>query len=101
MKSPLPKEAYNKNAGIYKVMANPKRLEILNLLAVWEMSVDDIAETIGISKANASQHLALLRHAHLVSVRRTGLNAFYKIIDPKIVQPCHIFHDLRKEFNTI
>lgn len=82
-------------------MANPKRLEILNLLAIWEMSVDDIAETIGISKANASQHLALLRHTHLVTVRRSGLNAFYKITDPMIVRPCRIFHDLRKKINTI
>ena len=97
MKSSLSKEAYHKNAEIYKVMANPKRLEILNLLAIWEMSVDEIAETIGISKANASQHLAILRQMRLVIVRRSGLNAFYKITDPKIVRPCHIFHDLLRK----
>src|SRR3989338_4150394 len=97
MKSPLPKEAYYKNAEIYRVMANPKRLEILNLLAIWEMSVDEIAEALRISKANVSQHLALLRQTRLVVVRRKGLNAFYKITDPRIVKPCHIFHDLLRK----
>ena len=94
IKQPLPRTAYRKNAETYKVLANPKRLEILNLLREQEMSVEELIKTLGIPKANMSQHLALLRHAHLVTVHRVGLKAYYNIIDPRIVEPCRILHQL-------
>jgi DNA-binding transcriptional ArsR family regulator len=94
VKKPLPKSAYSKNAEIYKILANAKRLEILNLLREQEMPVEELVKTLDISKANVSQHLALLRHAKLVTVRRQGLNAYYNIIDPRIVEPCRILHQL-------
>ncbi len=94
IKEPLPRVAYRRNAETYKILANPKRLEILNLLREQEMSVEQLIKTLGVSKANVSQHLALLRHARLVTVRRDGLNGFYNIIDPRIVEPCRILHQL-------
>ena len=94
IKKPLPRSAYEKNAGTYKILANPKRLEILNLLREQEMAVEDLVKTLGIPKANVSQHLALLRHNKLVTVRRQGLNAFYNIVDPRIVEPCRILYKL-------
>lgn len=95
LKSPLPQEAYDKNALIYKILANPKRLEILNLLKTGELGVEEILKVTGLSKANLSQHLALLRHNGLVRTRRNGLNIYYKIVDARIVSPCKILHDLR------
>jgi ArsR family transcriptional regulator len=95
LKSRLPQEAYAKNANIYKVFANPKRLEILNLLKGGEMGVEYILKITGLSKANLSQHLALMRHNGIVQTRRQGQNIFYRIIDPRIVEPCKILHDLR------
>src|SRR5690348_35651 len=95
MKSPLPQEAYTKNATIYKILANPTRLEVLNLLKKGELSVESILKVTKISKANLSQHLALLRHSGLVQTRRNGLNIFYRIVDPRIVEPCKILHQLR------
>ena len=90
IKQPLPRIAYQKNAEIYKILANPKRLEILNLLREQEMPVEELVKILGISKANVSQHLSLLRHAKLVTVHRIGLNGYYNIIDPRIVEPCRI-----------
>ncbi|HRH26407.1 MAG TPA: metalloregulator ArsR/SmtB family transcription factor [Candidatus Paceibacterota bacterium] len=95
LKTRLPQEAYDKNANIYKVLANPKRLEILNLLKGGEMGVELMLKITGLSKANLSQHLALMRHSGLVQTRRQGQNIFYRIIDPRIVEPCKILHDLR------
>lgn len=95
MKSPLPKEAYHKNAHIYKILANPKRLEILNLLKRKEMSCEEMLKITKMPKANLSQHLALLRHNGLVQTRRDGLNIHYKIVDKRIVEPCKILHQLR------
>ncbi|MDP2651260.1 MAG: metalloregulator ArsR/SmtB family transcription factor [bacterium] len=96
LRSPLPQEAYNKNANIYKLLSNSKRLEILNLLKTGERSVVEILKVTKLSKANLSQHLALLRHNGLVQTRRSGLNVFYKIVDPRIVAPCKILHSLRQ-----
>jgi len=95
MKSLLSKEAYNKNAYIYKILANPKRLEILNLLKRKEMSCEEMIKVTKMPKANLSQHLALLRHNGLVQTRRNGLNIYYKIVDKRIVEPCKILHRLR------
>ncbi len=94
IKRPLPRRAYERNAEIYKLLANSKRLEILNLLREQEMSVEELVKTLGIAKANLSQHLALLRHAKLVMVRPDGVTRHYKIIDPRIVEPCRILHKL-------
>jgi len=94
MKRPLPRLAYQKNAEIYKFLANPKRLEILNLLREQELAVEDLIKELELPKANVSQHLAVLRHAGLVSVRRDGVRAYYKIVDPRIVEPCRILHGL-------
>lgn len=97
MKSPFPKATYERNAEIYKILANPKRLEILNILKKYgERTVEQLIKTVNLPKANVSQHLALLRHAHLVTVQRNGLNACYKIVDPRIVEPCRILHQLWK-----
>jgi ArsR family transcriptional regulator len=95
MKSPLPKEAYMKNASIYKILANSKRLEILNILKKGEQPVEELIKITKLPKANLSQHLALLRHNGLVQTRRQGLNIYYRIVDPRIVEPCKILHDLR------
>lgn len=95
MKSPLPREAYNKNAMLYRILANSKRLEILNILKKRETSVENLLQITSLPKANLSQHLALMRHNGLVVPRRHGLNIFYRIVDPRIVEPCKILHDLR------
>ena len=94
MKSPFPKAVYHRNAEIYKLLANAKRLEILNLLKYHELPVEKIVRTLKLRKANVSQHLALLRHARLVTVRREGGGTYYKIINSKIVEPCRILRDL-------
>lgn len=95
LKSPLPQEAYDKNANIYKILANSKRLEILNHLKLGEIGVEQLLKITRLSKANLSQHLALMRHTGLVQTRKDGLNVYYRIVDKRIVAPCKILHDLR------
>lgn len=101
LKSPLPQEAYFKNAHIYKILANSKRLEILNILKLGETGVDDLLKITKLGKANLSQHLALMRHNGLVQTRRQGLNIFYRIVDPRIVEPCKILHKLRSRHMVV
>ena len=99
LKSPYTKETYEKNAELYKVMANAKRLEILNSITDREATVNELSKMLGTRKSNTSQHLAYLRYLGLVKTRRQGKNVFYKITDPRIVEPCKIFNEIRASKN--
>ena len=90
----LPKIAFINNAKTYKLLANEKRLEILNNIKYEERRVEELIKILGVSKANVSQHLALLRHAGIVTARREGLTVYYKIVDPEIIKPCVILYNL-------
>lgn len=94
LSSPFPKPVYARNAKIYKILANSTRLEILNSIKHRELSVEDLVQITGQRKANVSQHLALLRHAGLVETRKQGLNVYYAIVDPRLVEPCRILKEM-------
>jgi rhodanese-related sulfurtransferase len=73
-------------AQIGGAFASPKRIEIIDLLAQGERSVDAIAQQTGLAVANTSQHLQVLKAAHLVSTRKEGLQVFYRLADPLVLQ---------------
>ena len=66
-------------ARIGKGLGHGNRLELLELLAQRECSVDDLAVVAGLSVANTSQHLKQLRQAGLVTSRKEGQRVFYRI----------------------
>ncbi len=84
MKPSIAKDSYHKDAQVFKVLGNAKRLEILALLKQGEISVAELLKTVRVPKANLSQHLALLRSAGLVTSRREGLTVFYTLIESKL-----------------
>jgi DNA-binding transcriptional ArsR family regulator len=86
---------YIKCAEIFKVMSNAKRLEILNIIKDKEVTVNEISQILGTRKSNTSQHLAYLRYVGIVTARREGKNIFYKLVDPKIVEPCNTLGNLK------
>jgi len=76
----LPKRrVYDQLAQIPKAIASGPRLELLDLLAQSEKSVDTLARQAGLSVANASRHLQVLQRAGLAAVRREGRHAWYRI----------------------
>jgi rhodanese-related sulfurtransferase len=68
-------------ARIGKALASPKRLEIVDLLAQGERTVEEIAGETAMPVANASQHLQALKGARMVESRREGLYAYYRLAD--------------------
>ncbi len=84
----MKKEVFELQAEICKTLANPKRLEIIASLKDGELSVGELVQKLGISKANVSQHLAVLRQRKVVTSRRDGVNIFYRINNPKIIEAC-------------
>jgi ArsR family transcriptional regulator len=93
-RSPFPRHVYQRNAAIYKLLSNPKRLELLNILRLGETSADDLRKLVKVSPANLSQHLSLLRYGRLVTARREGARVYYRIVDPRVVAPCRILWEL-------
>src|SRR5687768_6830404 len=79
---------YGQFARIGKALSNPHRLEILELLAQSERTVDSLATEIGLSLANASQHLQALRRVALVDSRKDGLFVYYRLADPAVFELC-------------
>jgi DNA-binding transcriptional ArsR family regulator len=59
-----------------------------------ELSVDEMAEQMGLSLANVSQHLAVLRDKGVVVTRREGVNIYYQISNPKIIQACGLMREV-------
>ena len=81
---------YRAHAEICKVLTDPKRLMLIDLLRRGARSVGHLAEEAGLSLANTSQHLAVLRHAGLVETRRAGTSIHYRLSEPELVAACDI-----------
>jgi rhodanese-related sulfurtransferase len=77
-------QLYAQFARLGKALASPARLELLDLLAQGERSVEDLAGETALSVANASAHLQVLRRAQLVSQRKVGLRVYYRLADPSV-----------------
>ena len=77
-------------AGVLKMLASPRRLEILHQLAQRPMEVGRLAETIGSSQPNVSQHLAVLRAAGIVDAERFGREVRYSLVDPDVMVACGV-----------
>ena len=80
MADPASKQArYAEFAAVGKVLGNPKRLELLDLLAQGPRSVEDLASAAGLGMSTCSAHLQSLREAGLVATRREGKRIFYSL----------------------
>lgn len=75
---------YEQLARVTKALAAPKRLELLDLLAQAPRTVEALAELAGISVANASQHLKVLKASRLVDSERRGVFVRYRLADESV-----------------
>ena len=83
---------YEQFARIGKAVASPKRLELLDLLCQGEKTVETLTQETGLSFANASQHLQVLRAARLVETEKEGLFVKYRLADEMV---CRFFRSMR------
>jgi rhodanese-related sulfurtransferase len=85
---------YAEFAVLGKALANPHRLELLDLLAQGERNVEELAKEAALSFANASSHLQVLRRARLVEADKRGLNVIYRLAAPEIFQLWRTLRDV-------
>ena len=84
-------------ADICKIFANDKRLGIINLLKDKEMSNSELMKETGLNKVTISQHMNVLKSKGVIVVRREGVQLFYRIANPKIVQACGLMREVLVE----
>ena len=88
---------YGELAVIGRALASPQRLELLDLLGQGERSVDALAREAGLSLANASAHLQVLRRARLVESEKRGLYVVYRLSSPAVSDIWRSLRDLGAE----
>ena len=84
-------------AEICKTFANDKRLGIINLLKDKEMSNSELMEKSGLSKVSMSQHINVLKSKGVIIARREGVQLYYRITNPKIIQACGLMREVLVE----
>lgn len=88
---------YDELAKITKALANPHRLEIIELLAQGDYSVEQISIQTNLSVANASQHLQVLKTAQLVGVTRNGNFIYYRLANANVFKAWKALRELGVE----
>jgi len=81
-------------AQIAGAFGSPKRIEIVDLLAQGERNVEAIARETGLTVANTSRHLQVLKGVSLVATRKEGLLVFYRLADPMVLRGYHALQEL-------
>jgi rhodanese-related sulfurtransferase/DNA-binding transcriptional ArsR family regulator len=88
---------YQQFARIGKALSSPHRIEMMELVAQGERTVESIADELGLGMGNASAHLQVLREARLVESRKEGLFVHYRVADDVVLK---LLESLRKVAET-
>lgn len=93
---------YQMQAGVCAALGNTKRIQIIDLLQDGEKSAGTLAEELGITRANLSQHLQVMKTNGIVESRREGVSIYYRIANPKIIAACRLMREvLMEQIETI
>ncbi|MEX1112161.1 MAG: metalloregulator ArsR/SmtB family transcription factor [Candidatus Andersenbacteria bacterium] len=87
-------EVFQLHADLLKALAQPRRLEIINLLQNQELSVTEIQDMLALPQANLSQHLQVLRKQGVVESRREGKQVFYRLAHKNFLKANHLLRDV-------
>jgi DNA-binding transcriptional ArsR family regulator len=88
------RQRYEIHAAVFSALANPVRHELFHLLCERPSSPTELAEALGISKPNVSQHLALLARQGLVARSRKSGRVEWRVTDPRLAQACALVDEV-------
>ena len=90
----LQAEVFERQARICKAFANSTRLRLLDLLGKRDWSASELQKQLSISKANLSQHVAILKAAGIVASRRDGKAVRLSLTMPEVKNACQLIRDV-------
>ncbi|MGB9852795.1 MAG: ArsR/SmtB family transcription factor [Candidatus Kapaibacteriota bacterium] len=81
-------EELKRLSQIFKILSEMSRLKILRCLMDGEKCVTDIINATGLMQANVSKQIKIMQEAGILQCRPAGLQRFYRIVDPSIIDIC-------------
>ncbi len=81
-------------ARLIQALAHPTRLKLLRILGDGEASASALADALGVSRPNLSQHLSVMHQRGLLQVRRVGARRLYRLAYPEIKDACAMFQEV-------
>ncbi|NQT24058.1 winged helix-turn-helix transcriptional regulator [candidate division KSB1 bacterium] len=84
---------YNRNAQIFKALAHPTRIHLIELILEKRQCVKMMEETLGLTQPNISQHLSLLRNLGIVHAERDGNQVCYHVSNERITKLIDLISD--------
>jgi DNA-binding transcriptional ArsR family regulator len=97
--SPIPVDLAEMIAERLRVIGDPTRIRILDLLREGELSVGALTERLGSSQQNASKHLGILMQAGILARRKEGTSSYYRVADQTVFALCeHVCGGLSQRF---
>lgn len=77
---------YEHHADMCKVLSHPKRLELINTLRDGEMGAGELGQRLGISPANLSQHLSMMKERGILVSRKEGNAVYYRVSNLRLLE---------------
>lgn len=92
--SSFKEQVYQELSRVTHAISNPKRMELIDVLAQKDYSVEELSKEIAISIASTSQHLQVLKSAKLVETKRNGNFIIYSISDDSVLKLVSVVKEL-------
>ncbi len=87
-------QIYTYHAEMCKVFSHPKRLELINLLRDREVSAGELGEKLGLTPANLSQHLGMMKERHILVSRKEGNTVYYRISNLRLLEAFDLLREI-------
>lgn len=88
------KMIYKLHADVCKALSHGLRIEIIDLLGEGEQGFGELAQKTGTAKSSLSQHLSVMVEKGILTQRKEGLNAYYKLSTPKVAEACQLMREV-------
>ena len=90
MAGPMNEGTLGMVAERFRILGDPSRLRLLQVLGDGERSVAELTERCGANQANVSKHLGVLLRGGLLARRKEGLHVYYRVADPGVFRLCDL-----------
>ena len=87
-------QLFELQAELYQMMANPKRIAIVEILSQGECCVGQLAKALETSVSAVSQHLRTMKDKGVVLNRKDAQTVYYRLKNPRIIEGCHLVREI-------